>query len=44
MYLFLGCAGLLLGLFSTFDEQGLLSVAVCRLFPGLASLVAQHGL
>ena len=43
-YLFIGCAGLLLGLFSACGEQGLVFVAVCRLLTGVASPVAQHGL
>ena len=44
MHLFIGCAGLLLRLFSACGEQGLFFVAVCRLLIGVASLVAQHGL
>ena len=30
--------------FSSFDEQGLLSVAVCGLLIAMASLAAEHGL
>lgn len=46
MFVFTGCAGslLLLGLFSSWGEQGLLFVAVCGLFLAMASLVAAHGL
>ena len=46
-YLFIfGCAGslLLLGLFSSCSERGLLSRAVCRLLILAASLAVEHGL
>lgn len=43
---FSGCAGssLLCLAFSSWSEQGLLSVAVCGLCIAMASLVAAHGL
>ena len=44
MHLFIGCAGLLLRLFSACGEQGLFFVAVCGVLTAPASLDVEHTL